>query len=145
MQSQTGDRIMTRQQTPLPEPIAQFQQQLNQWRSTNRPRTRLPEPFWNAAVELARQYGIYRTAHPLRLDYADLKQRLLGSPKRAPKRARKTTKAAFVELLPSNIAQPEEWSIEFESSGGHKMRVQWKATAPLDWALLLRAWREVTG
>lgn len=135
---------MTRQQNPTPEPIAQLQQQLNEWRSTNRPRTRLPEPFWNAAVELARQYGIYRTAHPLRLDYADLKQRLLGSQRR-PKQARKTTKAAFVELLASNTAQPDEWSIEFESARGHKMRVQWKATMPLDWALLLRAWREVEG
>jgi hypothetical protein len=136
---------MTRQQNVIPEPIAQLQQQLNQWRSTNRPRTRLPEPFWNAAVELARQYGIYRTAHPLRLDYADLKQRLLGSKSQPPKRARETTKPAFVELLALNAAQPDEYVIEFEASRGNKMRVHWKTTMPLDWALLVRAWREVGG
>jgi len=136
---------MTRRQKPIPEPITQLQQQLNEWRGTNRPRTRLPEPFWNAAVELARQYGIYRTAHPLRLDYADLKQRLLGRQSRRPKRAGKVSKAAFVELHTSNTPQPDEWSIEFESSRGHKMRVQWKSTVPLDWVLLLRAWREVQG
>ena len=60
---------MTHAQNSIPEPIAQFQEQLTQWRNSNRPRTRLPESFWNAAVELARQYGIYQTAHPLRLDY----------------------------------------------------------------------------
>ena len=134
---------MTRQQDPIPEPIAQLQQQLTQWRTTNRPRTRLPEAFWSAAVELARQYGIYRTAHPLRLDYADLKQRLLGSKSQPPTRARKTTKPAFVELFASNAAQPDECVIEFESSRGHKMRVQWKIREPLDWPLLLRAWRDV--
>lgn len=136
---------MIRQQKPIPEPIAQLQQQLNQWRGTNRPRTRLPEPFWNAAVEFAREYGIYRTARPLRLDYADLKQRLLGSQSRPRKRVRKANQAAFVELLAANTPQPDEWTIEFESSRGHKMRVQWKATVPLDWTPLLRAWREVQG
>src|SRR5215471_7583350 len=63
MQSLRGDCMMTRHQGPIPEPIAQLQQQLNQWRSTNRPRTRLPEPFWSAPEELARHYGIYQTAH----------------------------------------------------------------------------------
>ena len=137
MQSQTGDRIMTRQQPPLPEPIAQFQQQLNQWRSTNRPRTRLPEPFWNAAVELARQYGIYRTAHPLRLDYMRLKRRLndVAGPQR------QSTNMAFVELV-SPATRLEECVIDFESPNGGKMRIQWKATTPPDWTSLLRAWRE---
>jgi hypothetical protein len=39
---------------------------------------RLPESLWQAAVELARQYGIYAVAHLLRLDYTRLKQRLNG-------------------------------------------------------------------
>lgn len=29
--------------------------------------------------------------------------------------------------------------IELESSGGSKMRIQWKTTAPPDWTNLLRA------
>jgi hypothetical protein len=32
--------------------------------------------------------------------------------------------------------------IEFESSLGGKMRIQWKGSAGPDWASLLRAWRE---
>ena len=39
----------------------------------------------------------------------------------------------------------EECGIEFESSRGAKMRIQWKASAPPDWASLLRAWREAEG
>src|SRR5215471_16790948 len=108
MQSLRGDCMMTRHQGPIPEPVAQLQQELNQWRSTNRPRTRLPEPFWNAAVELARQYGIYQTANPLRLDYVGLKKRLVGLQNTQRKPRAKRTKAAFVEFVmwpPHNVAR----------------------------------------
>ena len=126
---------------PIPEPIAQLQRQLDQFRSTQSRRTKLPESLWQAAVELARQHGIYSVAHPLRLDYMGLKKRLGESP--TPRR--KATKPAFVELVAPSRAQLEECVIEFESSGGSKMRIQWKATAPPDWTALLQAWRETIG
>jgi hypothetical protein len=37
--------------------------------------------------------------------------------------------------------QLEEYVIEFESSGGNKLRIHRKSAAPPDWANLLRAWR----
>ena len=55
---------------------------------------------------------------------------------------KKATKPAFVELIADHSATMAECVIEFESSGGSKMRIQWKATAPPDWTSLLRAWRE---
>jgi hypothetical protein len=135
---------MTRQQNSIPEPIAQLQEQLTQFRNSNLPRTRLPESFWNTAVELARKYGIYQTAHPLRLDYVKLKNRLLGSPSPQQKQPPKPAQPAFVELMapPKTTA---EWLIEFESSRGSKMRIQIPAASPLDWTILLRAWREIEG
>lgn len=61
---------MNRKNTaPIPEAITQFQRQLDRFRSTRPARTKLPEPLWQAAVELARQHGIYAVAHPLGLDY----------------------------------------------------------------------------
>ena len=61
---------MNRKSTPaIPEAILQLQRQLDQFRSTQPRRTKLPESLWQAAVELARQYGVYPVAHPLRLDY----------------------------------------------------------------------------
>ena len=119
----------------------QLQRQLDQFRSTQPRRTKLPEPLWQAAVELARQHGIYPVAHPLRLDYMGLKKRL-GEPS---SHRRKAPRAAFVELITPHPATPEECVIEFESSRGTKMRIQWKATTPPDWASLLRAWRETEG
>jgi hypothetical protein len=131
---------MNRETTPIPEPVAQLQRQLEQFRSSQPGRTKLPESLWEAAVELAQQHGVHAVAHPLRLDYTRLKQRLGGS----PAFPRKATKPAFVELVAPR-AQLEECVIEFESSSGSKMRVQWKATTSPDWTALLRAWRETAG
>ena len=132
---------MNRRSTPIPEPIVQLQRQLDQFRSSQPRRTKLPESLWQAAVELARQHGVYSVAHPLRLDYTGLKKRLAG----APSRRRKATNPAFVELIAPHRAMLEGYLIEFESSSGGKMRIHWKASTPPDWASLLRAWRETEG
>ncbi len=126
---------------PVPEAIAQLQRHLEQFRSSRPARTKLPESLWQAAVELARQHGIYAVAHPLGLDYTRLKQRLGGM----PSQPRKQPKPAFVELIGGGAAVFPECVIEFESPGGGKMRIQWKAAVPPDWTGLLRAWRETQG
>ena len=118
---------MNPKNTPIPEPIAQLQRQLDQFRGTQSRRTKLPEPLWKAAVELARQYGVYPVAHPLRLDYTRLKKQLGGVPTH---RQRKAAKPAFVELIAPGRTTPEEYVIEFESCSGNKMRIQWKSTSP---------------
>ena len=124
--------------SPIPEPIAQLQRQFDEFRSTRPRRARLPEPLWQSAVELARQHGLYSVAHPLRLDYVQLKKRLGG----VGLSRKKAAKPAFVELIASHPATMSECVIEFESSIGSKMRIQWKGSSTPDWASLLRAWRE---
>jgi hypothetical protein len=121
----------------IPEPIAQLQRQLDQIRSTQPRGKKLPDSVWQAAVELAREHGVYSVAHPLRLDYAGLKKRLGG----VSHRRRRARKPAFVELIAPASAM-RECLIEFESLQGGKVRIQWKAAAPPDWMSLLRAWRE---
>jgi hypothetical protein len=126
---------------PIPEAITQLQRQLEQFRSNRPGRKKLPESLWEAAVELARQHGIYAVAHPLRLDYTRLKQRLSGM----SSQPRKQSKPAFVELIGNGAAALPECVIEFESPGGGKMRIHWKAAVPPDWTGLLRAWHETAG
>lgn len=120
-----------------PEPIAQLQHQLDQIRSTQPRGRKLPESVWQAAVELAREHGVYSVAHPLRLDYMGLKKRLGGASPR-----RKARKPAFVELMAPHATMLRECLIEFESLRGSKVRIQWKGAAPPDWVSLLRAWQE---
>ena len=124
---------------PTPEPILKLQRQLEDFRSAQPVRTKLPESLWQAAVELAQQYGIYPVAHPLRLDYMGLKKRL-GEV--SPPDRQKVAAAAFVELVAAQPATSEACVIEFESARGAKLRIHWKATTPPDWTKLLHAWRE---
>jgi hypothetical protein len=49
---------------------------LKRWRQTRQSRTRIPDEVWVSAVELARVYGVSRTARALRLGYYALKQRV---------------------------------------------------------------------
>ena len=122
----------------IPEPIVQLQRRFDEFRSTQPHRTRLPETLWQAAVDLARQHGLHPVAHPLRLDYMGLKKRL----ERVPGPQKKVAAPAFVELIASHPATISECVIEFDSSIGSKMRIQWKGSSTPDWASLLRAWRE---
>jgi hypothetical protein len=121
----------------IPEAILHLQQQLDQWRGAQKGRTKLPESFWQAAVDLAKQYGLFRTAQPLRMDYTRMKQRLSGAAQR-----QESARPAFVELVRPQPAEMEECVIEFESAQGGKMRVQWRSNTPPDWTNLLRAWRD---
>jgi hypothetical protein len=130
---------------PVPEPVRQLQEQLNQFRLTHARRSKLPDSLWTAAAALAREHGIYAVAHPLRLDYVGLKKRLAEAPV-AARKTRKVihSKPAFVELsAPRRLI--EEGTIEFESARGDKMRIPLRVTEDRDWTKLLRAWRESQG
>jgi hypothetical protein len=116
--------------SPIAEPIVHLQRQLDQFRSTQSHRTKLPETLWQAAVKLAREHGLHPVAQPLRLGYMGLKRRLEG----VPVARKKTTTPAFVELIAAHPAAVAECVIEFESGIGSKLRIQWKGSAAPDWA-----------
>lgn len=143
---------------PVPDTIHQLEEQLQQFRSAHPRRSKLPEALWQAAVEEARQHGIYLVAHTLRLDYGSLKKRLSGvSPqerrpavlmprtrgRKAPP-SRRIAPPAFVELVSGAGVDAGAYVIEFESGAGPRMRVRWRGTTP-EWSSLLRAWRDVAG
>lgn len=131
---------MTRKSRPIPEALVPLQQQFEQFRASHPPRSKLPDAFWSAATKLAKEHGLYVVAHALRLDYMGLKKRLGGS---AQRHRRKPAQPRFVELIAPPAPKLDECVIEFESTRGAKMRIQWRAAAPPDWAGLLRAWRQV--
>ena len=125
---------MSHEKTAVPDDLLQLSERLEEWRSANPPRTRLAEPIWEAAVEMAQRHGLHCTTKALRMDYMRLKKRL-------PPAAQSSRPAppAFLELLASPTTGPVECVVELESAGG-RMRVTMKGAA-LDWASLLHAWR----
>ena len=63
-------------QSPLPAKLARGRRRFERWRRDHKPPARLPVYLWSLAAELAREYGISRTARTLRLEYNGLKKRL---------------------------------------------------------------------
>ena len=124
---------MSGEKTAIPDDLLRLSERLEEWRSANPPRTRLPEPMWEAAVEMAQRHGLHCTTKALRMDYMRLKRRLPAGTQSA-----RPAPPAFLELLASPTG-PGECVVELESAGG-KMRVSMKGV-PLDWSSLLHAWR----
>ncbi len=114
---------MSQNLTSLPEELVQLQQQLAEFRSTHRVRSRLPEPFWAAATEVARHYGVHQTARVLHLDYVGLKKRVEG--RKRPKRKRTVSPSAptFVELVGPAPVAVSSCRVELEATPG-KLRLE---------------------
>ena len=119
---------MSHEKTAVPDDLLQLSQRLEDWRSANPPRTRLPEPIWEAAAEMAQRHGLHCTTKALRMDYSRLKKRLPAGTQ--PSRP---APPAFLELLAPSSTGPVECVVELESAGG-KMRVSMKGAA-LDWSV----------
>ena len=104
---------MNRKTTSNPEAITQLQRQLEQYRSTQSRRGRLPEFLRKAATELAREHGLHAVAHPLRLDYMRLKRRLHG----VAEPQKKPAAMAFVELVSQPASKLEGWLWNSSTAG----------------------------
>lgn len=66
--------------TPISEQsvrVERVRRRLERWRDQRaHPKSHMPETLWRAAVAVARQDGLYRTARALRLDYGALKRHM---------------------------------------------------------------------
>jgi hypothetical protein len=74
-----------RNKTERDPQLTRLQQQIGAWRKRRiNPRQRIPQGFWQQAVELARTRGVCRVAAVLHLNYYGLQRRLPGAEGRGP-------------------------------------------------------------
>jgi hypothetical protein len=116
--------------------IACLGQELLDWRSKHKKRSRLPEELWEKAAALAAQHGVKIVGRALRLDGRCLKRRI------AARTEIQTQMPTFVELLPS-VAPMEapvigECALEVESRHGSRLRIVLKDVAPFGLASIIR-------
>jgi len=113
-----------------------LRQQLTAFRNSQPGRSRLPEPLWAAATELATRYGVHRIARELRLDYTGLKKRVEQHERPKPKPAASVT-PTFVEWV-GPAAAVTLCRVEVESAHG-KLRFEMPMMATTELVSLLRA------
>jgi hypothetical protein len=126
---------MTTKRLPeVPAGMQRIYRRFERWRSSHRGRLPIPEAMWAAAAEVAREYGVFRTAKVLRLEYGKLKRMAASA---APFKRVAAPTAGFLELVAPQAVGLTECLIELEGPRG-KMRVQWKGAVAPDLAGLSR-------
>jgi hypothetical protein len=116
--------------------LGRVRRQFEQWRRRRARGARIPEPLWDAAVELAREHGISKTAHALRLDYYAIKKRMEGA-------ARSTEAGRFVEIPMPVASRGPSCVVEVEDGNGVRMRLELEGLGADEVADLVRCvWNE---
>lgn len=136
----------------LPPRLEGVRRRFERWRRGRKVGSRIPGPLWDAAVRMAGEYGVNRSAKALRVDYYSLKER--AEQKAAEAKCANTGDAAatFFELAPLELNRSElsnglhgglcECTLELEDAGGARMRVYLKGSSVPDLAALSREfWR----
>jgi hypothetical protein len=131
-------RAMGQEASDRPEDLEQLQRRLAEFRSSQPVRSRLPEPLWAGAAELAARSGVHRTARGLHLDYTGLKKRVAQQARPKPKRTAWVA-PTFVELVRPTAPSLTSCLIAGEAAQGGKLRLDLKAVAPAELAHLIRA------
>jgi len=120
--------------------IEEASRRIQHWRQTREKRSRMPEPLWDSAVALAREYGLYATAQGLRVSYSSLKTRVMAAA--SQQRDPGTPAARFVELGSAGAFGAARGAgatvVELTGSDGQKLTLRLASTNELDLPALLR-------
>jgi hypothetical protein len=103
------------------ESLEQVGERFKRWRNARVRGEHIPAVLWAAAVGMAKQHGVHRVAHELRVDYDRLNKRAGGAVQAGKVDPR------FVELLVSPVPAATslcECADELENVRGAKMRVE---------------------
>lgn len=124
--------------------VERVRRRIEQWRAARRSGMPMDEELWDAAVALARQYGVYAISRSLRVDYGALKRRVdqAGPPVDEP---RDVGAPAFVELRGEEILSPAAAAateLELSRADGSRLVVRLAGRESLDLlALAAGFWR----
>ncbi|MCP3924171.1 MAG: hypothetical protein GY714_16450 [Desulfobacterales bacterium] len=99
------------------------------WRANKKSRREaIPEELWEAAKELANKYSINEVSKCLRLNYTDLKKRMLGDDYQTVSKK----PPSFIELPSEKLFTQSECIIEMEDKSGSRMKMCFRGETNFD-------------
>lgn len=131
--------MSTRRLAGFPGRLEIARRRFDQWRRCRQKGERIPESLWAAAVEVAAEYGVSRTASTLRVAYYALKKRLAKQALPSRPMPQLGELPAFVEFTAPTQAPRGECLLELEDARGARMRVHLKGVEAPDLAALSRS------
>ena len=127
--------------------IEEVKKQFKQWRNTRQKRTTIPEPLWQAAIDLSREYPGNIISKTLSLSYTDLKRRIkaAGMVKSDNKEEACMIEADNKEVIPHFIGFDFDREIsrgcivEMENAKGGRMKIHFRGNTGDDLVGLTKA------
>jgi hypothetical protein len=127
----------------LPALVDSVRRRFEDWRRTRRVLSRIPEPLWAAAVEMAGTCGMSHTAKTLRVNFNALRKRVEHQAAAVPRSPEENTVTTFLELAPPPRVGSCQCTMELEDDSGAKMRVHLQSAEAPDLAALSRSFWEL--
>jgi len=126
-----GGQSMNQENLPNVRPTLEYiQNQFETWRRTREKRAPIPAPLWEAAVNLSKDYSILQISKALRLNYTDLKHRVLAQSDEEIVKVEHNL--PFIELDFEQTKSPSHCVIEMEKSNGAKLKMYFTGERSLD-------------
>ena len=133
----------TKKSRILPALVDSVQWRFEHWRRTRRVLSRIPEPLWAAAVEMADTCGISHTAKALRVNYNALRKRVEHQTAAVPRKPEENTVTTFLELASPTRVGDCQCTVELKDDSGAKMRIHLQSAETPDLAALSRTFWEL--
>lgn len=109
--------------------ITEVQSRFAHWRESSKPRERISEDLWSAAVMLCERYSVNMIARTLRLNHSALRDRVLAHNTRQEPGSTAPQDFFTIDMVQTRAA---ECTIEMEHRNGNRMRMHFKGQADLD-------------
>jgi hypothetical protein len=95
--------------------VSEVVERFKQWRLTRLKRKAIPEELWDAAVILAKRYSVNHVSRVLRVNYAQLRQRVGGK--------QSQVETPFMEIGLGQMLSPARCVVEIEKADGSTMKI----------------------
>jgi len=115
--------------------VLRVQKRIEHWRKTREKRSPMPEPLWDAAVQLAQRDGVYSISRALQVNYQSLQARLAMASAATKAQRAPSAPNGFVELspaLPVPAAPRTESVVELSDDEGARLTIRLSAGSDLD-------------
>lgn len=108
-------------------PLELIRNQFETWRKRRRCRSPIPESLWQVAVVLCREHSICEVSRTLRLNFNDLKDRVVKTRDTGPD-VKPNPDLAFIKLGLGTPIGSSECIVEMEAPNGARMRMSFKGS-----------------